>query len=103
MKKIHVRKWLNEEGVMSPGGWIAWGIEPPTKENPYVYAYLNVADCNRVIYLDLDSTNENIAGTISKLSMLSEEIEKLKVNLLVAYDLQFKLEKEKAEKENAKR
>lgn len=98
MKK-YVRRWLNKDTSLGFGGHMLWSVETEGKgENHFINTSLSIADCNKVINLDVEMYNEKrFNNTINKINTIIEELESFKHHMYKAY-YEAKHEKAKAKK-----
>jgi len=104
MKSITVRKFLNKK-KLDYTSYIYWHVEAPNPNDKYSDAWgeIKIADCSRSINLTLDIYDRGVKQTVEKLQVLIDELIKAKEAVLTAYDIKFKLDKERAKKENNKK
>jgi len=95
MKNIYVRKWLNKDKSLEYTGFIYWSVYFPRKEDGWIDARFEVADCSRKISLSLDTSDKYIKNSIDKLQLIADEAIKCKEALLKAYQVDWNNRKAK--------
>lgn len=78
MARAHKRRWLNKPTHPEQNGYIIWHHKADSRTG-WIDCSLRIADCSRIISLDLDLyTASDKINTLHKLDVLIEEISELR-------------------------